>query len=62
MSEPTEYDCEDDVPGTPISTCCGAYEYEAPLGICKYCKEHCTWYDEDEEWDNEDPVGPLCNP
>ena len=47
--EPTVYDCEDDVPGSAVSTCCGAPEAEAPLGICTTCHEHCDWYDEFEE-------------
>ena len=51
--EPTVYDCEDDVPGCAISTCCGAPEAEAPLGICTACHEHCDWYDEFEEEDDE---------
>ena len=47
--EPTVYDTEDDVPGSAISTCCGAAPlYWAP-SLCTACKEHCDWYDEEEE-------------
>ncbi len=49
IREPEEFDCAEDVPGSAVSTCCGAPEHDFFHGLCKSCKEHCSWFDEFEE-------------
>ena len=38
----------------PYSNCCGAYTLETDYGICPDCREHCEFWDEDDDWQEDE--------